>query len=91
MSPVPLRDTIHKTSVPCECLCSSVIVVEYEQWGDDPHQMFVEFGLSWGDARLSKRIKAAWGILRRRDPWLHGVALDKKSRDQLVRALTGQA
>lgn len=68
---------MEKIAIPCSCGCSVVVVMEFEQFGDDPQQFFVEFFTAYRekDSRRA-RWQAAWRVFRGKDPWLHDVCLD---------------
>lgn len=81
------RDTIRRHAIPCECGCECLLVTEFDQWGDDPEQVFVEFGLVYrGSGDLRARLGIAWKVLRAKEPWLHGVALQGDTLEQMRRA-----
>lgn len=85
-----MRDTVHTTAVPCDCGCGAVLVTEFEQWGDEPHQVYVEFSLAY-HARLRERVRAAWRVVRGREPWLHAVVLQGDGLRDMRRAFTDHA
>lgn len=77
------HDTIHRHAVPCECGCDCVLITEFDQWGDDPEQVIVEFGVANNVVGFRHRAGIAWKILRGKDPWMHGVALQGETLAQM--------
>lgn len=77
-----------KASVPCDCGCENVLIWEFEPWGDEPHQVYVEFTAAYPADRLSQRLKAAIRILRRKDPWVHSITLQQEGIEQMRAAMS---
>lgn len=73
-----------KIAIPCNCGCSVVLVMEFEELGDHPQEFVTEFFTAM-DLKGSRRIRwqTAWRILRGKDPWLHDVCLDSKAMGEL--------
>lgn len=67
---------MNKIAIPCTCGCGVLVIVEFDQYGEDPQEFFVEFFTS-PDPRISRRqrLATAWRVLRGREPWLHDVNL----------------
>jgi hypothetical protein len=57
--------------------------MEFDQFGEDPQEFFVEFFTSYRpkDSRRS-RWKAAWRVFLGKDPWLHDVCLGTEEMTQ---------
>jgi hypothetical protein len=68
---------IDKLALPCECAgtCSVALVTSIEGVAEDPHEFYVEFFEHVGRAGLRLQAKAAWRVLRGKDPWTHDVSL----------------
>lgn len=77
-----------KTAIPCECGCSVVMVWEFEQWRDEKHHVCVDWSVSFAEGRLRNRLRAAWRIVRGKDPWMHSIVLYEDGIDQLRAVLT---
>jgi len=69
-----VTSTISKTAFICGCGCGAVLVWDFEAWGDEPEQVYVEFALAFPD-NLRNRLRAAWRVARGKEPWLHSVVL----------------
>lgn len=82
-----MSNGVHKTAIPCDCGCSAVLVWEFEPWGDEPHEIIVEISVTWWAGRLRNRLRAAWRVLRAKDPWMHSVVLQGEGIEQLRRAV----
>lgn len=56
-----------KLSLPCDCAgtCSVALVTEYEEYGDEPQEFFVEFYVRPVQYRLRDRVRYAWRMLRK--------------------------
>lgn len=82
---------ITKTAIPCACVgsCGCVVLIDLEAWGDEPHQVYVEFSLGYR-GRFRDRIKAAWRIVRGRNPWFHSVCLYDDGAEKVAAALRGE-
>ena len=76
-----------KTAVPCACGCGVVAVTHVEQHGEEPREAYVEFYESYRGG-ISGRLRAAWRVVRGKDPWLHCIALDADGIGKLRGALT---
>lgn len=68
------RDTIHRSACQCDCGCGAVLVTRFDQWGDEPEQVYAEFSLAYHGG-VRERLRAAWRVVRGKDPWLHSVVL----------------
>lgn len=64
--------TIHRTACGCECGCGAMLVTFFEQWGDEPEDLYLDVSVAY-HGTLRHRARAAWRILRAKDPWLHGM------------------
>lgn len=82
-----MTNGVHKSAIPCDCGCECVIVWEWEEWGDEPHQVWVDFSVAYPADRLRARLKAAWRVIRRKDPWLHSIVLQDEGLEQFRRAI----
>lgn len=76
-----------KVTIPCSCGCSVVIIVEFEEWNDDPREIYAEF-YTQAQPKFGERLKTAWKVFRRKDHFLYDLALDeaglKELRDYLI-------
>lgn len=68
---------MNKVVIPCNCGCSIVVIIEFDEFEDNPQEFFAEFytAMRPNETRRS-RLLAAWRVLRGRDPWLHDVCWD---------------
>lgn len=84
-----MSDGIIKQVVPCACsgTCAVVLVTDIEAWGDEPHHVYVEFYAQMSGG-LRSRLRAAWRIVRGKDPWLHAICLEEESVRQMREAFT---
>lgn len=76
-----------KTAIPCDCGCEAVLIWEFEPWGEEPHQVYVDFIVGLPIGGLRGRVKAAWRIVRGKDPWLHSIVLQDEGIEQLRHAI----
>lgn len=51
-----------------------VSVIEFEEWGEDPHSYYAEF-YTMVRPRFRDRFKTAWAIFRGREHWIHDICL----------------
>lgn len=87
--PDQITDTIRKTAVPCDCGCEAVLIWEFDQWGDEPHHVVVDLIVGYYAASFRARAKAAWQVLRGKDPWLHSMCFQDEAIGQIRRAFGG--
>lgn len=64
-----------------------MLVWDFEEWRDEPHHMYVEFSVTFPAGRLRNRLRAAWRVVRGKDPWMHSVVLREEGVDQLRKAV----
>lgn len=81
---------ITKVAVPCSCVgnCGVVLVTDMQPFGDDPHVAFVEFFQSYQSHTMRHRLRAAWRVLRGKDPWIHDICLDEIGIAQMRQAFS---
>lgn len=70
---------IHTHSLPCACVgtCGVALVIAIDGIKEEPQSWFIEFYEQVGNGKGFRwRARAAWRVLRGKDPWTHDVALE---------------
>lgn len=80
--------SIHKIAVPCDCGCGVVLVTRFDPWGDEPEEVFVEFFEAYQVSGLRNRLRAAWRVVRGKEPWLHSICLQAEGIAEMRRAFS---
>ncbi|MBX5442268.1 MAG: hypothetical protein IRZ32_12180 [Solirubrobacteraceae bacterium] len=64
-------------AVPCDCAgtCTVALVTALEPAGREPQTWYVDLYQHARYRSLGDRARAAWRVLRGRDPWMHQVVL----------------
>lgn len=74
-------------SVMCRCGCGAVITTDLFDWDNaEDMEMWIDFALAYHGS-LRERLKAAWRVIRGREPWLHSVEIQRPEAEVLIEAL----